>query len=1118
MYYIRKNTLGENVMHAETHGKRVIQNIFILFLVLFLGMGMPTSAAAQETVEGTQQENKDTLEHKTVRVGYDGEPTSAVRSSDGRRSGYAYEDYQKVSDYTGWKYEYVDIDLATCLEMLKTGEIDMIADCNYTPERAEYAYYSTVSTGKTYDYLITLYDNEQLQEVEDIKGQKIGVMNQSYEHGFLQQYVEENELDCEIVTYDRIDDAYDALERGEISAVYGNAYSVEAAEGLRLKAVGEYLSTQPYYFLVSKKRPDLYEELETALNAIVEMNPDYFLETSSAELEMKFFYRGSDLSDLAVEWLNEHDTIRMGYMQQYIPYTGTDEKTGDAKGVFIDVLREACDHYGLQLRTTAYDSVDEMCVALQDGQIDVIAPILEDEWFGEQEGIALSDDVVQGNVKVLYTATSDMEDPVIGVVSGDYLTEKTILAENPEARLKTYENQLQCISAVRVGDADITYIPSAFYTYDLNKDNSKYEGLQVSNYDGYNFTCVFGVEKGNAGLLDLLNREIELLSENFVQNSLLENSQYETKITLLYLLKNNFNMVAMMVIIIILVLLLAVVIQVSSVNANEKALAIAHEDSLTGIYNRAYGEECINKMIGSPDFKQGIFAIVDLDDLKIVNERLGHPKGDEILRSTADQLIAEFAQNGIVCRIGGDEFIAFFPVDDLNEAKKRLEKLRENLRRSLKGDQFYITVTTSIGAAIVPMYGNTFAQLYPKVDHAVVVSKDQGKDRITYYTEELEKQDPAEILMAKFENALEQHHFQVYYQPVIRTLSGDICGFEALSRWVDPEQGMIYPGDFIPVLEEKKQIHRLDLYMVREICSRMRSVMDGGEKPVPVSFNLSRYDFIACDVFEQVEALAQEFRVPRDRLVVEITESLMMENPQLVQDEIAKFHYAGYQVWMDDFGSGYSSLNVLKNFKFDEIKLDMVFMKDFDDRSKSVVTSVISMAKKLGTHILAEGVETKEQYEFLRNSGCEKVQGYYLGKPLPLDESIIHCREQGRGVETREWQECFEKIGLIEFLTDRPFAVLDFDGNNFKFLFNNDAYMEVLSATGATGMDMVHASMNSEKSPLREKFLALQAKGVIGGDSEEMVYEVRGSTLRIRGRAICRNGDHVLSVIEIVAL
>ena len=282
------------------------------------------------------------------------------------------------------------------------------------------------------------------------------------------------------------------------------------------------------------------------------------------------------------------------------------------------------------------------------------------------------------------------------------------------------------------------------------------------------------------------------------------------------------------------------------------------------------------------------------------------------------------------------------------------------------------------------------------------------------------KESLKQFIRAGFDSALQNGSIQAYYQPVIRTISGRLCSFEALARWVDPEFGILRPDQFIPVLEQDKRIHLLDSHIIREVCRQLRRSIDSGETPIPVSVNLSRLDFICCDIFSVVDQQVSAFQIPHDFLYIEITESILGEQEGLMHEVVDRFHEAGYQVWMDDFGSGYSSLNMLKDYSFDELKLDMRFLSSLDRRSRRILTSVIHMAKEIDIHTLAEGVETEEQFLYLRDIGCEKVQGYYFGAPMPYAKALEHLREKGVAVELPLHRKYYDDLGRIDFLSSLP--------------------------------------------------------------------------------------------------
>ena len=322
-----------------------------------------------------------------------------------------------------------------------------------------------------------------------------------------------------------------------------------------------------------------------------------------------------------------------------------------------------------------------------------------------------------------------------------------------------------------------------------------------------------------------------------------------------------------------------------------------------------------------------------------------------------------------------------------------------------------------------------------------------------------------QYILNSFDTALAEGHIQVYYQPVIRTISRQLCSFEALARWDDPERGMLSPDTFIPVLEQAKRIHRLDSFVIETVCRRIRQSFENNQTPVPVSVNLSRMDFTQCDIFSVVDENARACHIPHDSLYIEITESILAEQEGQMSDVVERFRKAGYQIWMDDFGSGYSSLNMLKDYCFDELKLDMRFLSSFSQRSRRILTSVVQMAKEIGMHTLAEGVETEEQFSYLRNIGCEKVQGFYFGKPMPYEDALDALRKRGITVELPRHRKYYDDIGRVDFLSAVPFlgrsekkrlvngrqlnsiplALAELKRDSFSMLFCNSAFEENMS-------------------------------------------------------------------------
>lgn len=328
-----------------------------------------------------------------------------------------------------------------------------------------------------------------------------------------------------------------------------------------------------------------------------------------------------------------------------------------------------------------------------------------------------------------------------------------------------------------------------------------------------------------------------------------------------------------------------------------------------------------------------------------------------------------------------------------------------------------------------------------------------------------------QYIIRNFDTALEKGYIKAYYQPVIRTLTEQICSVEALARWQDPEMGLLSPYLFITVLEKNRLIHKLDLMILENICYTYNEMREKGLPLHPFSINLSRLDFNEMDMLKAISDILEKYNVPSTAIHIEITESVMLDNTAYFRRIFDSFHEAGFAIFMDDFGSGYSSLNVLKDYSFDVLKIDMRFLSDIGMRSKKILSSVVNMAKAIGIHTLAEGVETREQILFLRTIGCEMLQGYYYSKPMSSEMYIDYLTNSSITVEKRSESDYWDTIGKVNFLSPDPFneissdnfpiddtsvlresptalALVEIDGKKVKFQYSNRAYLDEINKLG----------------------------------------------------------------------
>lgn len=352
------------------------------------------------------------------------------------------------------------------------------------------------------------------------------------------------------------------------------------------------------------------------------------------------------------------------------------------------------------------------------------------------------------------------------------------------------------------------------------------------------------------------------------------------------------------------------------------------------------------------------------------------------------------------------------------------------------------------------------------------------------------------FVLRNFENAMEKGHIHVYYQPITRALTGKVCSVEALARWEDPEKGMIFPGNFIPVLERMKIIHLLDRYVIESTARIYHRLKKAGYPIIPVSVNLSRVDFDTLKPFDFMEEIIYRYQVPRQFFHIEVTESAMTRDTGVLKKELLRFKKAGYQLWLDDFGSGYSTLNVLKEFPFDLLKIDMAFLRNFNEESRKIIRSIILMAKNLSIHTLAEGAETKEQVDFLRESGCEDIQGYFYGKPMSIEEFEEKLGEGSYAAEGPLEKVVMDRIGLVNVLTDKPVGLFLNRKDRFVLLLKNDALKQVGDAVYGGGNIYFEGNEVLHSNPLYPWMQALIEGSRESGQEQSVVTMRNGFMLK----------------------
>lgn len=435
--------------------------------------------------------------------------------------------------------------------------------------------------------------------------------------------------------------------------------------------------------------------------------------------------------------------------------------------------------------------------------------------------------------------------------------------------------------------------------------------------------------------------------------------------------------------------------------AEQRLARLASYDVLTGLANRTMFQSELRQSIaqmGRSD-KSGALLLLDLDNFKDVNDSLGHPAGDTLLKRIAQRLVSRSRETDLVARLGGDEFaIIANNLADQNGATAIAQMVSEALSEPINLEGTEVFSTASVGITLFPEDSLHPDTLLKNADMALYQAKNSGRGKFSFYNADLNARAlRRKELEAALRTAIADDGLRLNYQPKVDIAGGKIVGVEALLRWTHDDYGDISPVEFIPIAESSGLIVPIGDWVLRKACEQLVAWQSSGLPPVPIAVNLSAVQFKRTDLVEAIGQLIEEFRVEPEWLELEITESMIMDNVESTVQALHGLHDLGVSLAIDDFGTGHSSLAYLKRFPMDKLKIDRSFVRDVVDDSDdaAIAQIIINLAKQLNLDVIAEGVETVPQLEFLRQHGCDVAQGYHFSPPIDADSFVTWIQNRG---------------------------------------------------------------------------------------------------------------------------
>ncbi|MEA4853954.1 MAG: EAL domain-containing protein [Christensenella sp.] len=934
-----------------------IKRCFSLFLIcvcmiLLLFPAQQSYAAAQQQV---------------VRVGWFSQPGFQETDENGKPYGYNYEYLMRIAQKNNWAYQFVQVDsFAACYTMLQQGTVDVMGCVMDTAERRNEVAFPKKSSGTTYTSLFVDVGSEiVLYDFEAFDGMRVGCrVSQNPEE--LLQYAADNGFTVTLVYYDNVESIEAAVASGEIDAGVMGGY--QETENTRIVAS---FAPVPFYFVTTKDNTSVLQGLEKALQEIAIENPFY-----EKELYYKYLPQTKNtllLTQKEQEYLDQNHEFTVSYNSDFTPLEMSDPKTGQFTGIVADVLARVSELTGITFHYEA-DAKDADIIGGFTGGFD----------DADAAGYDLTHSYL--NVPMVVVRREDDDAQKSGstaAIDSYYLTNNN--SEMTENEVLFCDTPQECLDAVALGRTEQAFVNA--YSADSLLSKAAYEKLKASTLYGSSYDISMAVKKENeAELFSVLNKALSQISESELNAIILKNTVKPQEITLQGIIE-QMPADVILVIAILLVAIIAVLILLLRGKAKyaRNIREVLYRDDLTGLYNqRGFCESIQNILENNPE-SQYYLIDFDVNSFKEYNSIHGYAIGDRLLAHVAKILKQCLGTGEIAARVQADHFLCLMTAENLQEIQSRIKQFDA---------QFHMEMRQS---SLLVSYGiyeitNKNTDVVTMCDCAIVARravKGNYEHFIGIYDNNLyQRQLSDAALIGKFNAALASGELKAYYQPQYNVYTKKIAGAEALVRWICKDGSMIMPARFIDLLEQNGLIGKLDLYMFEQVCQKVKEMRCRYGRPIPLSVNVSRAQMYDDHLTEKLLGIIKKYDIPASAVELELTESAFLENLQEMMKTMAKLHEAGFRLAIDDFGSGYSGLNMLKDINFDTVKLDRGFLieTEGDKRGDVILQGILALAKKLNLQTIAEGVETKAQFLFLKENGCDMVQGFYFSRAVPGNE------------------------------------------------------------------------------------------------------------------------------------
>lgn len=908
--------------------------------------------------------------------------------------GYNIEYLKKLSNNTNIEFEFVHYnERLAAYEAVCNGEVDLFPTLYKTAEREERLLFSTNTLCDMSIAICAKYGDTRLsyQDYDRLQGKRVGVIEGSYASKEFLRYCKEKDFEVQLVLYGQSKELLAGIENGEIDALATN-YLGKSAD---LRVIDQFYP-ESMYFAVSPGNEELLHELDDAMDKIALREPGYF-----PNLYEQYF--GTDTSQEPLftkeeyEYMSSLDSLRVVYVTTRAPISYADPETEEFSGATSKLYQDISRVTGLQFEYIPAADHGEALNIMMSGGADIMytadTKSSEDLEYMNLTGPFL-------NTYITRVVGQNEGKNSVALVNGFPLIER-VMQENPNKGVQCFATPKLCIDAVLTGKVDAAYVEMNIGNYILGE--GQYDALTaVVMTDLPSDLCIGVSAFADPLLLSIMDRCVQYTSETTVSQWMSESMLAAHPTTAMdFLRQNPLQVIAAVTVLLLGLALICGYIIYTRVRNREKITELEYADPLTKGWNLSRFQAATKEILASQTSRKYAIMYFDISRFKSFNAAFGFAEGDKLLVQIFELLKSYTRQGECFARITADEFVVLSEWEGWNYFKVRFDLFDQKLNdiELLNNHAYKVLIAGGVCVVGEDWYESETA-ITEYIDSARYARESIGeisRSTVELYSDEMKHRDLAErTLFNEAKEALSNGEFVAYYQPKVEIKTGKIKGMEALVRWISPEKGIRNPGEFIPLFERNGFIVTLDMHIFRLACQRIKSRLNNNETVVPISCNFSRLHFHENGFPERIKQVVDEYHIPPHYIELEMTESTVMEDFQRAQAICSRLKDLGFNISIDDFGSGYSSLGTLQNLTFDVLKIDrsLLISSEKGMKSRTILEGTIQIADKLGAEVVVEGVETLKQAAMLQKLDDDIVaQGYLYSRPIDVDESNRQLNE-----------------------------------------------------------------------------------------------------------------------------